>query len=65
MTPLLSLRTDFYQLFILFCIPSRVLRYISHLAISMRQELGAMPAAFLDVSLDEVSRLTHPPRSVL
>ena len=39
--------------------------YISHRVISMRQELGAMPAACWDVSLEEVSRLTHPPRSVL
>jgi hypothetical protein len=39
--------------------------HMSHLAISIRQELGDIPAAFVDVSLEEVSRLTHPPRSVL
>ena len=37
----------------------------SHLAISTRQEFGAIPATFLDIRFEEVRILTHPPLSVL
>jgi len=40
-------------------------RYTSHFSISIKQELLAIPGAFLEIIRAGVSKLTHPPRSGL